>query len=130
MTASPSSQAIYVANSLINIGQQLSSLEVTINNLSSQYTLLTLGTALAAMATCVVNADGTLGAADGTPTSGATHVIDTRVAAQAGLSRAISAADLASLNTLLQAVAQVLSGGAPPAQQGQSPQLLAKLVGG
>jgi hypothetical protein len=79
------------------------------------------------MVTTPVNADGTLGTADATPN--VAHPIDPRVPAQAGLTRAVLAADLGSALTMLQAVSTLLAGSAVT-QQGQSPQILAKFVGG
>lgn len=126
MSATLQTQALQIANSLINLGQNFYQLENQINLLSTQFMQLTLGTVLGAMATTAVNTDGSLGTADPSPVSG--HVIDTRVLT--GLSRAISATDLATLNTLAQAIAQLLSGGTPPTQQGEAPQLLNKIYGG
>lgn len=128
MAATLQSQSIQVANELMAIGSTLYTLEQTINQVTQTYTQLTMGTVFAAFPTTAVNADGSLGTADGA--ANAAHVIDTRIAAVSSLARAISANDLASLVTLLQAVAQLLSGGTPPAQQGQAPQLFQKLNGG
>jgi hypothetical protein len=119
------SQAVQMANGLISVGQALAAAKVQIDQLSAQYTQLTLGTTLAALATAAVNSDGSLGTQDGSPTSG--HVIDIR--AITGLSRAISASDLGSLLSGLQAVSTLLSGSSV-SQQGQMPQILAKIVGG
>lgn len=127
MAATLSTQAIQIANAEISIGQQLSFIKTQIDQLAAQYTQLTLSTVFAAMATCISNTDGSLGTVDVSPN--AAHPIDPRVAAQSGMTRAILATDLASLNTLLQAVSTLLAGSAAT-QQGQSPQLLAKLVGG
>ena len=126
MSTTLQTQALQIANTLINISQSLYQLENNINLISTQFTQLTLGNVFNAMPTTAVNADGSLGTADATPVSG--HVIDTRLVP--GLNRAISATDLATLNTLAQAVAQLLSGGTVPAQQGEAPQLLNKIYGG
>src|SRR5690348_2782599 len=110
MSASLQSQAISVANQLISIGQQVYNLQQQINGTNGVYIQLTLSTALAALPTCVVNTDGSLGTADGSPN--AAHVIDTRIAAASSLNRAISANDLASLNTFVAAVASLAAGSA------------------
>ena len=125
MPATLQTQAVQVANNLIGIAQTLYQLQDQINLNAAQFMQLTLGSVFTAMATCASNADGSLGAADAAPAAG--HVIDTRVVT--GLSRAVSANDLATLNTLLQSVATLLSGAAVT-QQGESPQLLNKLIGG
>lgn len=122
MSSTLQSQAIAVANQLIAIGQNIYNAQQQSNQSNGVYTQLTLSTVLAALPTCAVNADGTLGAADGTPNPA--HVIDTRVIA--GLNRAISANDLASLSTFSGAVIALASGNTVT-QQGQAPQLLAKL---
>jgi hypothetical protein len=127
MSASLSSQAIQIANGLITITQQLAGLKTSIDQLSAQYTSLTLGTPLAAMATTPVNADGTLGTVDGSPN--VNNPIDPRVPAQAGLTRAVKATDIGSALTMLQAVSTLLAGSAVTTQA-QSPQILAKFVGG
>lgn len=117
------SQAIDVANDLMSIAQALVGLKQRIDQRSSEFTQLTLGTVFANLATAAVGADGSLGAADLLPN--VAHVIDPRVVTT--ISRAISSNDLASLNTLLQAISTLLTGSAVT-QQGQSPQLLAKLI--
>jgi len=111
----------------MTIGQQLNSLKGSIDQIAAQYTQLTLSGVFNAMATAVVNTDGSLGTQDGSPN--AAHPIDPRVPAQSALTRAILATDIASLNTLVQAVSTLLAGSAV-SQQGQSPQLLAKITGG
>lgn len=125
MTSTPQSQVIGAANQLINIGQQLYNLQIAIDAVNKQYSQLTLGTTLGALATTATATDGSLGAADGSPN--AAHSIDTRI--YTTLSRAISANDLGSLNTLITAVSTLLSGSAV-SQQGQAPQLLNKIIGG
>jgi hypothetical protein len=127
MAATLQTQAIQIANGLMSIAQQLASIKGSIDMLATQYTQLTLSGVFNAMHTAPVNADGSLGTADLSPVL--TNPIDTRVAAQSTLTRTILATDLASLNTLVQAVSTLLAGSAV-SQQGQSPQLLAKLVGG
>ena len=125
MSATLQSQAIAMANTITGLCQQLAAIEDAINLVSGQYTQLQGATVLGALATCAANADGSLGAADTTPTTG--HVIDTRVFP--ALSRAQSAYDIGAALTGLQAVAALLAG-SPPTQQGQMPQILAKFIGG
>lgn len=125
MSATLQSQAIQIANGLIAVGQSLAAAKAQIDALGTQYTALALGTPLGALATTVVNTDGSLATADVSPVSG--HVIDTRVIT--AMTRAISATDIGSLLTGLQAVSTLLAGSAT-AQQGQMPQILAKITGG
>jgi hypothetical protein len=113
----PNSQAIELANALVDIAQRLV--------YAAQYIELTLGTTFEAMGTIGTNADGSLGEDDATPNPA--HPISPRLYVEIG--RLISANDIGSLMTLLQEVSKLLKG-QPVAQQGQAPQLLAKLVGG
>jgi hypothetical protein len=129
MTTTLESQAIGVANTLLMTAQSLVALVNTINATSTEYTQLTLGTVFSAMATAAVNADGSLGTADATPN--AAHPINPAALLTAQgltLNRAISATDLGSLLTFLQAVASLAAGNVVT-QQGQAPQILAKITG-
>jgi hypothetical protein len=123
------SQAIGVANTLLTTAQSLVGLINTINQTSGQYTQLTLGTVFAAMPTATPNADGSLGTADATPN--VAHPINAPLLQTnqgLTLNRAISANDIGSLLTFLQAVA-ALAAGSAVTQQGQAPQVLAKITG-
>jgi hypothetical protein len=123
------SQAIGVANTLLTTAQSLVGLINTINQISAQYTQLTLGTVFAAMPTAAPNADGSLGAVDSTPN--VAHPINSpllQTSQGLTLNRDISANDIGSLLTFLQAVASLAAGSAV-AQQGQAPQVLAKITG-
>lgn len=125
MSATLQSQAVAIANQLIGIGQQVYNVQQQINQSNGVYGQLSLSAVLAALPTCAVNADGSLGTADGSPNPA--HVVDTRVVEN--LSRTISANDLASLSTFVAAVS-LLAAGSAVTQQGQAPQLLAKLISG
>lgn len=127
MAATLKSQAINIANQLISCAQTLAIVKDQIDLANAQWSALTLQGVLDAFPTAAANADGGLGGADGSPTAG--HPIDVRAAEVGNLSRAISSADLASLNQLLAAVSTLLKGSAVM-QQGQAPGLMAKLVGG
>lgn len=123
--ATVQTQNVGIANTIIDIVQQLSLLKGRIDAVAAQFTQLTSQTTLNAMATCAVNADGSLGTADGSPN--AAHPIDTRVIQ--ALNRAVLASDLGSALTGINMVSTLLAGGAPT-QQGQMPSILAKFVGG
>jgi hypothetical protein len=128
-TTNLESQAIGVANTLLTTAQSLVGLINTINQTSSQYTQLTLGAVFAAMATATPNADGSLGAVDATPN--VAHPINAPLLQTnqgLTLNRAISANDIGSLLTFLQAVAS-LAAGSTVTQQTQAPQVLAKITG-
>lgn len=126
MTGTLQSQTIAAINNLIFAANQLTAAKRLIDQVTTTYSQLTMGSVVTALATSPVNPDGSLGTADGSPN--ATHVIDPRIYASTSppLSRAISSGDVASLLTGLQGVSTFLSGAAA-AQQGQLPQLLAKV---
>lgn len=127
MAATLKSQAIDIANRLISAAQTLASVKDQIDLANAQWTALTLKGVLDAFPTAAMNADGGMGASDTNPVAG--HPIDVTAAGTGNLSRSISANDLTALSTLLGAVSKLLAGEAVT-QQGQSPGLLAKLVGG
>lgn len=127
MPATLQSQVVQLANNLMSAAVQAGQLKATIDQITGQWTQLSAGGVLNAMTTTVVNTDGSLGTADGSPNNA--HVIDTRVNGGTNLSRAISANDLATLNTGLTALSTLLAGSAVT-QQGGMPQLLAKVTGG
>lgn len=129
MAATLQTQTIQAINNIILAANQFSAAKALIDQVSATYTQLTLGTVIAALATTAVGADGSLGTADVSPN--VAHTIDPRVyaALPLPLGRAISSNDVGSLLTGLQAVSLLLAGSAA-AQQGQLPQILAKVSGG
>ncbi len=92
-------QAVSAANALITLMKSLKANRITLNDFVTQYNSEGLSTTWAAMATAVQNTDGSLGPADGSPTSG--HPIDTRVTALGNLTTAVTAAQLVAGVTLL-----------------------------
>jgi hypothetical protein len=91
-------RALNAANSLMSIAQQLAALRATINQFVTQYNSEGYGTTWGNLATCAQNSDGSLGTADGSPTSG--HPIDNRV--YTTLNKAVPATALTSGVTLIQ----------------------------
>lgn len=127
MPATPQSQAIAVSNQLISTAQAIYNLSVTATQNVGLFNQNAMAGTLNALATCATNADGSLGIVDASPVNG--HVINTALPANSGLNRAISAADLATIVTFLTAFNSLVAGTAV-AQQGEAPQLLAKLING
>lgn len=93
MPATPQSQAVALANRVLAADLQIAALLETVNQLLVEWNDIGAATILNNLPTCAVNADGTLGAADGAPNTA--HPINTAVVT--GLTRAISAADLSAL---------------------------------
>ena len=115
MPATPNTQAIQTANNLINVAQQL------INNIYQQMVIIdaawtddAVATTLAAMGTVTLNADGTLGAADGTPN--AAHPIN--LALYPALSRAVSSTQIGQLKTIMDGIVSYVNGQAVSTQAG------------
>lgn len=125
MPATLNSQTIALANNAMQLIAQLAALKEQIDMLTAQWTALNGATQLNAMPTCVLNADGSLGTADATPTTG--HAIDTRVVTT--LVRAQSAYNVGLAENLLAAVSSLLAGNAVAAQTG-FPSILANMTGG
>lgn len=120
-------QAIQNANAIIGLAQQLLVLYsqiVTANNAWNDDGSLTI---VDALATCAQNTDGSLGTADASPVT--THPIDTRVAANTALSRAVSASNISSCLTQLNSVVSFVNGNAVAATTGVR-SLLNQVTGG
>lgn len=125
MAATPQTQAIATANSLIALSQQLISLYQAMVILDAQWTDQAAATTLAAMGTVAQNADGSLGAADGTAT--VTHPLDPTK--YPGLSRSISSNQIGQLKTILDGVVNYVGGSAVATQASARP-ILNVAVGG
>ena len=106
-------QAIAVANSLISLVGQATSLAAQIAAATSAWTNLSAATKLNALSTAAALTTGGLGTADGSPVT--SDPVDTRVSGQGGLSRAMSANNIASLVTYLQGVQSDIGGSADSA---------------
>lgn len=76
-TTLQSDVAITIANQVITLVSQIKLVRSQVAEITKVNTDNPLGTLWNALKTCVLNGDGTLGAADGTPTAG--HSIDSRV---------------------------------------------------
>lgn len=115
-------QAIAVANQMFSLVAQANAMQAQIGALHTTWTNLSTATKLNACATAALLTTGGLGTADGSPT--VTNPIDTRVSGQATLSKAMSANNIASIDTYLQGVQQCINGTAVSAN-GAAPSLLA-----
>jgi hypothetical protein len=101
MAATQQSAGVRAANTLQSLMQQMMSLRAQINDFVLQYNDNSWGTLWAAWQTAALLADGSLGAADGSPV--VTHPIDTRLAQFAGLQYDRSSSDMTSGVAMLQA---------------------------
>jgi len=109
MSTTPQTQAAQVANGLIQAAQQLMQVYQQMVTLDAQWTDQNVATILAAMATAAQNADGSIGANDGTPN--AAHPITSAL-----LSRAVSSTQIAQLKTILDGVVAYVGGQAVTTQ--------------
>jgi hypothetical protein len=98
MADTKQTRALNAANSLMSIAQQFSALRATINQFVTQYNSEGYGTTWGNLATAAQNSDGSLGAADASPTAG--HPINTST--NPTLNKAVTAAMLTSGVTMLQ----------------------------
>ena len=119
----PQDQAVNAANTIFALMASLNTTQAQIDSVIAQYNTLTLGNYLQNLPTCVLAADGSLGAADGAASPA--HPIDTRVTT--AVNRPISANDIASMVTALQGVSDVIQGQSLAAN-GAIPQLVAKCL--
>lgn len=125
--ATLNSQVVALANQAMGLIGQLDTMLYQINALVAQWNALNGAAVVGAMATCATNADGTLGAADASPSTATGHVIDNRVTP--GLLRATTAYNIGVAENLLADVASLLNGNAVAAQA-DFPGILAQLTGG
>lgn len=100
--------AVNAANALIGLMQQLKALRQSVNDFVTQYTQEAYGTTWDAFATAAQSADGSLGAADGSPNTA--NPIDTRVTNQSALSKAVTATQLVNAVATLQDLQTFLTG--------------------
>lgn len=114
MAATQQSQAIQNANTIIALAGQFLTLNYAIAQISNAWADDGTATVLNAMGTTALGADGTAGAADGSPN--VAHPLD--LSKYPALSRAISANQIASLLTELQTVTTLVAGSAVSAQPG------------
>ena len=98
--ATKQDNAITLANALLDACAGLLASYNTANDIVNKYNKQTYGTLWDNFKTAALNADGSLGAADASPVL--TNPIDTRVAAQSALRRAVLSSDLKNGITLFQ----------------------------
>lgn len=125
MAVTKQSQAIQTANSLIALSQQLISIYQQMVVLDAAWTDDGVATVLAAMGTVALSADGSLGAADGSPVV-ANPLNPTTYP---GLSRAISSNQIGQLKTILDGIVNYVGGSAVTTQASARP-ILNVAVGG
>lgn len=125
MPVTEQSQAISLANEVIQVSNALLNLLAQINVLVQTYNDSGASNVWQALGTCVQNADGSLGAADQSPTSG--HPINT--ANYPSLSQAVSATALMSAVGFFQDYQSVLNGTAAAPEENRR-QALNQLVNG
>lgn len=111
MGTTPQTQAIQVANGLISAAQQLMAVYALMQQLDAQWTDQNVATIVAALATAVENADGSIGTADASPN--VAHPITSVL-----LSRAISSTQIGQLKTILDGIVTYVNGGAVTTQAG------------
>lgn len=98
MADTKQTRALNAANSLMAIAQQLSALRATVNQFVTQYNSEGYSTVWSNLGTCAQNSDGSLGTADGSPTSG--HPIN--VGTYTSLNKAVSATQLTGGVTMIE----------------------------
>jgi hypothetical protein len=119
------SQVIGLANQMNGIAAQLVGLQALLTAINEQWSALDGQTVMNAMGTCAQNADGSIGAADSSPTTG--HPINP--ATYPTLNRATSAYNYGATLTVLQQLLNLLNGAAVT-QQTTAPTILAEMTGG
>ena len=119
--ANNQTHVINVANELIALGQQLKAIYDSYNIVALQWNDDTIATLLNNQTTGSVNADGSVGAADGSPN--VTHPIT-----NAQLLKALSANQITSVKTILDGFKQMVDGSAVSAN-GAARAILSATVG-
>lgn len=106
--ATQQSQAVNLANGFLALASAAQQLGLLANQLVTQYGSISANNTWNSMVTSALNADGSLGTADGSPN--VAHVIDTRVVT--GLNRSISPNNLVQLEVFAVAFQAFMSGAA------------------
>jgi len=114
MAATQQSQALQTINTIFSAAQQLSNLNVLIQQIDASWTDDSVATVIAALQTCPLQADGSLGTPDGTPN--AAHPINP--ASYPALSRANSSNQIAQAKTVLDGIVAYMAGQAVTTQPG------------
>lgn len=116
VAATQQSQAIQNANTIISLSQQLLGLYNAITTLNNAWNDDASLGVIQHLATAAQGLDGSLGAADASPVNA--NPIDTRVAANSALGRAVSANTLTSALTQLNNIVSFINGNALGATAG------------
>ena len=125
MSATPNSQAIQVMNGLIQAAQQFMQSYNQLVTLQQQWTDNNVGATLALLTTAALNADGTIGANDGSPNSA--HPISPT--AYPSALRAVTATQVSQAKTILDGFVTYINGQAVTTQVGAHA-ILNAMVGG
>jgi hypothetical protein len=125
MAATPQTQAIQNANTIVSLSQQLFNLSAAITQANQAWQNNGSGGILAAMGTVALNADGSLGTADVVPVI--SHPLNP--ATYPGLARALSSNQYASLLTIINNIPTYVGGTQVNATSGV-PGTLSTAVGG
>jgi hypothetical protein len=114
MASTPQSQAIQNINSLVSAANQLMSLYLLMQQIDAQWTDDGMAAIISSMGTVALNADGSLGAADGAPN--VAHPLN--VASYSSLTKAVSSNQIGQIKTILDGVVTYMNGSAVSAQSG------------
>lgn len=112
MPATKQSQAVNAANALANLMVSVQSLRTQAKDFVQQYSNQSYVAVWNALPTAPVNADGSLGTADGSPVT--SNPIDTRIVT--ALNKSVSATGYANAEAVLTAFLTMLDGSAAVAQ--------------
>jgi hypothetical protein len=125
VAATQNSQVIQDANALMSLSAQFMAIYQQMVILDAAWTDHGDAAALAAMGTTALNADGTVGAADGTPN--AAHPIN--LITYPGFTRAVSSTQISQAKTILDGLVSYIGGSAVATQVGARA-ILNAVIGG
>lgn len=125
MAATAQSQAIQTANTIMGLASQLLNIYQQMVIIDAAWTDDAVAVTVAAMATTALNADGSSGAADGTPN--VAHPIN--LATYPSLSRAVSSNQIGQAKTILDGIVNYVGGSAVTTQASARP-ILNAVTGG
>lgn len=112
--ATPQQQALNTINNLISAAQTIIAVYNNQSALDQYWTDNNIANTLAALGTVALNADGTMGTADGTPVE--THPLNP--ATYPSLGRTLTPTQINQIKTILDAVVSLVNGNAVSAQGG------------
>lgn len=125
MAATPQSQAIQTANTIMGLAAQLLNIYQQMVILDATWTDDAVAATVAAMATTALGADGAPGAADGAPN--VAHPISTTL--YPSLTRAVSSNQIGQAKTILDGIVSYVGGSAVTTQASARP-ILNAVTGG